>query len=200
MGISVPNGFLNMSLLTPQLIEQCNNGDRKAQSMLYHNLSGILMGICRRYYKNREDCVMHTNTAFMKILRSLKSYKNEGPFEAWCVRIMMNSIIDDFRAEKKRREMISDQGLENVDMDQNTFVQADSVLSAEDLEQLLHKLPEMTKCVFNLFAIDGYSHAEIGSQLNMSEGTSRWHVSEARRMLKGWLMEILPQKGFYNQP
>ena len=89
--------FWMMKELTPELLKGCRNDDRRSQSLLYEMISGVLYGMTRRYYINKEDRIMQVNTAYMKILTSLKKQTPEGSFEAWCRSIMRNCIIDEFR-------------------------------------------------------------------------------------------------------
>lgn len=84
-----------------QLIEQCRKGDRKSQLQLYEHLFGLLMGMAKRYYRNREDCKAQVNAAFLKILNGLQSYTGDGSFEGYCRRIMTNTLIDEWRKQKK---------------------------------------------------------------------------------------------------
>lgn len=183
-----------MKELTPELLEGCRNDDRRSQSLLYEMISGVLYGMSRRYYINKEDRIMQVNTAFMKILTSLKNQTPEGSFEAWCRRIMRNCIIDEFRRNKRHKEMMDYSGLKDKELDPQTFQTAHENVDAEELEAMLLRLPEATRCVFNLFAIEGYSHQEISVQTGMSEGTSRWHVSDARTKLRAWITDAIHQK------
>ncbi|MDZ4822912.1 MAG: RNA polymerase sigma factor [Flavobacteriales bacterium] len=176
------------------LIQQCLRNDRKAQLALYEHLFGLLMGMARRYYRNREDCTMHTNTAFFKMLDNLKNFSGEGSFEGWCKRIMTNTLIDEWRKFKKTSTLMKEENAAIYDLDNATFNEAEKKLGEEEVREMLFHLPEATRYVFNLFALEGYSHNEIATMANISEGTSRWHVSDARRILKGLIMQKLEVK------
>jgi RNA polymerase sigma factor (sigma-70 family) len=186
--------FWMMKELTPELLKGCRNDDRRSQSLLYEMISGVLYGMTRRYYINKEDRIMQVNTAYMKILTSLKKQTPEGSFEAWCRSIMRNCIIDEFRKNKRHREIMDSNELSDQGLDPQTFQAAHENVDADELENMLLRLPEATRCVFNLFAIEGYSHQEISAQTGMSEGTSRWHVSDARSKLRSWITEAIQQK------
>ncbi len=172
--------------IEPQLIDDCAKGKRKAQSELYRRCYGVLMGVCMRYHKQEDQAVAAMNMAFLKILNNLKKKKAHVPFEAWIRRITINTIVDDFRKNRKHRESISyvdfeAQGDPSEMVDVNT---ADLHFDAEALEVIIQLLPPVSREVFNLYAIDGYTHKEISHMLGISVGTSKWHVSAARKKIK----------------
>jgi len=168
------------------LIQNCKSGDRKAQFTLYKTYYNVLMSVCMRYNKNKDDASAILNEGFLKILKNLDKYDPKIPFEAWIKRIMINTIIDAFRKNKKERELVQYTDFEETDtLDINIdYNEADKMFDAEAIERLIQKLPPATQKVFNLFAVDGFSHKEIGKMLNMSVGTSKWHISSARKQLK----------------
>lgn len=154
------------------------------------------MSVCVRYKTNREDAEEMLNIGFLKILNSIEKYQPNVPFEAWIRRIMINTMIDEYRKTKKDKEHIDyadlqDRGFENKHAELNS---ADLDFEATDLKNMLESLPDMSKKVFNLYAIDGYTHKEIADMLNMSIGTSKWHVSFARAELK----KMIEKKAVYN--
>ena len=116
------------------------------------------------------------------------------PFEAWIRRVMINVIIDEFRKDRKVKEL-----MEYRDFSDNTheaigqmdFNKADQQFDAEQLEALIRKLPPVSQKVFNLSAIDGYSHMEISEMLGMSVGTSKWHLSSSRKKLQAMIQELM---------
>lgn len=169
-----------------ELIQGCISKDRKAQFELYKECYSVLLSVCFRYKNNKEDAEEMLNIGFLKILNSMDKYSSNVPFEAWIRRIMINTLIDEFRKSKKERENLEyadlkESGLDNKQSDLNS---ADLQFDAEELEQLLKQLPDMSCKVFNLYAIDGYSHKEIADMLGISVGTSKWHVSFSRAELK----------------
>ena len=175
----------------PKLLDACKKNDRKAHNALYKKCFGYLMAICLRYTSNREDAEGLLNAAFLKIITNLDKYDQKIPFGSWINRITVNTIIDDFRRDKKRRESMSNADFQDVHV--NTvgvdFNKASQELEAEELEAMIKQLPDMSRKVFNLYAIDGYTHKEIGDMLGISDGTSKWHVSFARKSLQGMLKE-----------
>jgi len=177
----VPFGAKNM--IDEKLIARCLKEEPKAQYELYRALYGQMMAICSRYERNRDDALDRMNQGFLKILTNLNKRRSEVPFELWTRRIMINTVIDNHRHEKQRREM------ESLDapLDEGTLTEVNDYLKQMDAEafaQLLARVPDMSRKVFNLFAIDGFGHQEIAAMLGISEGTSKWHVSHARQVLQ----------------
>ena len=165
------------------LIKRIVKQDRKAQLELYRSCFSILMSIAYRYKKNEEDAAALSNDAFFKVLTNIEKYNSNSPFEAWIRRIAINTAIDDYRKNKKREEMFEAEdnfdGLEEV-----TYNEVDDTIEAEELSSMLLELPKATRVVFNLFAVDGYSHKEITEELGIGLETSKWHMKEARKRLK----------------
>lgn len=184
-------------IIEKALIKECLNDNRKAQFKLYKVCYGILMSVCLRYEKNKEDAEEMLNVGFLKIVTNLEKYDNQVPFEAWIRRIMMNTIIDAYRRNKKDREHIEYTDFEepHFEKERLSYNQAQLDFDAEELLEMIRELPETTGKVFNMHVIEGYSHKEIAAQLNMSAGTSKWHVSHARKELKKKIESIVePQQ------
>ena len=181
-----------MLKISNQLIKQVNNQERKAQLELYKICFNDLMSVACRYNKNKADAAILVNNAFLKILTNLNKYKPSKPFQAWIRRITINEAIDDYRKNKKRKELFVEiNNDEHPEIDtQNDF---DEKIEAEELNNMLLKLPKATRTVFNLIAIDGYTHQEIGEQLSISKETSKWHMKEARKRLKKMLISKTEQ-------
>jgi RNA polymerase sigma factor (sigma-70 family) len=173
--------------IQPQLIALCVKQDRKAEYELYRLTYSYLMGICVRYSKDRDTAAETLNMGFLKILKNLSSYRHEVPFKAWIRRVMVNTLIDEYRKNKREKERVTyvEEYYDNSD-----FSDVNEALGRISYKQLLTQinlLPEATKKVFNLYAIDGYSHKEIGEMLLISEGTSKWHLNSARQKLKEYI-------------
>jgi RNA polymerase sigma factor (sigma-70 family) len=168
-----------------ELLKACKSNDRRAQHQLYKLSFHFLMKVCSRYVHNKEDALSYLNNGFLKILTNLDKYKTEIPFESWAKKVMIHSVIDEFRKNKNymQKEVHRDFTLSENDCYIDSS-EADSKLSAEDIYKLIKELPPMTASVFNLYVIDGYNHREIGEMLGISEGTSKWHLSNARVKLK----------------
>ncbi|MDI1353560.1 MAG: RNA polymerase sigma factor [bacterium] len=173
--------------IQPQLIALCIKQDRKAEYELYKLLYSYLMSICMRYSRDKDSASAMLNMGYMKILKNLHTYRPEIPFKAWIRRIMVNTLIDEYRKIKREREKVTyvAEYFETAD-----FSEVNEALGKINYKHLLEQiniLPEATKKVFNLFAIDGYSHKEIGEMLEISEGTSKWHLNAARQKLKEYI-------------
>ncbi len=182
--------------ISKQLLTDCKRKDRKAQFALYKSCFSILMGVCMRYKRNQEDAAALVNEGFLKILNNLDKYNTEIPFEAWIKRIMINTVIDEFRKNRKVQELIEYSDFENEEQyaDQFDYNEADKQFDAEDIEAIIQELPPMSQKVFNLYAIDGYTHKEIGKMLDISDGTSKWHLNSARKKIKELLVKYRSSK------
>ncbi len=170
--------------MVPQsLIDRCLREEPKAQYELYQALYGHMMAICSRYERNKEDALDRMNQGFLKILTHLAKRRLEVPFEAWMRRIMINTVIDAYRNERERKahETLEDPPDAMILTEANGYLQE---MEAEAFAELLRRVPDMSRRVFNLFAIDGFTHAEIATLLGISTGTSKWHVSHARQQLQ----------------
>ena len=179
--------------LDSQLLKDCNRGDRKAQYKLYRLCYPILMGICLRYHKEESEAAAILNEGFLKIITKLTSFKKEVPFEAWIRRIMINTVIDNYRKNRKVKELIeyTDFSEQEYTDDLIDFNEADKQFDLAQLEAMIRRLPSMSQKVFNLYAIDGYTHKEIGELLGISDGTSKWHLSSARKKLTDWMKKSM---------
>jgi RNA polymerase sigma-70 factor (ECF subfamily) len=168
-----------------QLIRGCKEQNRKSQKMLYKAFYGFSMAICLRYAGDRDEAAEVMNQGFFKVFTKIESYDTDRPFKAWLGRIMMNVSIDYYRANLK---MAYAEDLENAEhiYEVNT---ADNNLNYSDLLAMVQKLPQGYRTVFNLFAIDGYSHEEIADMLNINIGTSKSNLFKARQKLKQMIQE-----------
>ena len=175
-----------------QLRKDALRGDRRAQFKLYQQCFQVLMGVCMRYRRSEDEAAAMVNEGFLKIITHLGKYKEGVPFEAWIRRIMINTLIDDFRKNRKVNELIENRDFTDTDNDHGLvdFNLADLNFEASELEAMIRALPPMSQKVFNLFAIDGYGHKEIADMLGISEGTSKWHLSFARKKLRERLAKI----------
>ncbi len=180
-------------MVRESLLSDCIRRDPRAEQELYKTLYPMMMSICSRYERNRQDASARMNDGFLKVLLNLKNRKPEVPFEPWVRRIMINTVIDGYRKDRERKTQ------ERMDVPVETHAAAEvndylRQMEAEAFAELLKRVPEMSRRVFNLFAIDGYSHAEIAEQLGISSGTSKWHVSHARQTLQSAIAEMVGTK------
>ena len=177
------------TMVQESLIADCIRKDPRAEHELYRPLYPLMMGICTRYERNRQDAAARMNEGFLKVLLNLAKRRPEVPFEAWVRRILINTVIDGHRREQERKTM------ENMDapMDAVGGSEVNEYLrhmEADAFAELLRRVPEMSCKVFNLFAMDGYGHKEIAAMLGISEGTSKWHVNHARQLLQRAIAQL----------
>ncbi len=175
----------------PTLIKRCLKKDRKAQNELYRLCYDVLMPTCWRYTNSKDQAVEYFNTGFLKIIFNLKKYKKKYPFELWLRRVLINSIIDEYRKTKHYRENIEVTEREKLNRVAVTEIKVSDV--QDDMIDLIKSkirlLPPVTSKVFNLYAIDGYKHNEIANLLKISEGTSQWHYSIAKKRIREMISE-----------
>lgn len=174
-----------------QLLDGCIRGERKAQYSLYKQCYGILMAVCFRYERNKEDAEFLLNKAFLKILNNLESYSPSVPFEAWIRRITINTAIDEYRKNQRSKVDYVEEPMQLASLTEMDYNEADKHFDAEELLALVQKLPPVSQKVFNLYIIDGYNHKEIAEKLGMSEGTSKWHLSSARKKLQEMMRKLI---------
>ncbi len=174
-----------------ELIVACKQGDRKAQYMLYKKYYAFLMGICLRYKSDTPSAEAALNYGFFKIMTNLDKYSVNTPFMSWMNRIMVNTLIDEYRKEKRNKEVFDSESniMQISDFTSSDLNEAELNYDAEELLLMIKSLPEVTQNVFNLFAIDGYRHKEISDILGIKVGTSRWHLSSARKLLKDMILK-----------
>lgn len=175
--------------VTEAILKGCRENDRKAQYELYRACYPMLMSICSRYHQNELDSRAILNEGFLKIVLNLGKYSPEVPFNFWIRRIMINTIIDHFRKEKQYHENMVHAEHSHLQVVSGQDVSLRDSYDAEALLAMVRRLPPVTGRVFNMFAIDGYSHFEVAKLLGIAEGTSKWHVAEARKKLSIMLKE-----------
>jgi RNA polymerase sigma-70 factor (ECF subfamily) len=163
------------------LVIECVKGDSRAQRMLFERFSKKMLGVCMRYAKSTEQAEDVLQDGFIKVFSKLYDFKHDGSLEGWIRRIMVNTSLDQIRKENKLLGNIS---LDNVDykLQNNAFVLEN--LAAKDLMKMIQSMPVGYKVVFNMFAIEGYSHKEISEYLGISENTSKSQYSRARAYLR----------------
>lgn len=164
-----------------QLIEGCRSGERRAQKELYDRYSRKMMGVCLRYVNDRETARDLLQDGFVKVFTNIDSYAGAGSFEGWIRRVFVNCALEHLRRSDVLREASElDTVAELIQPDTSAIAD----LSATELMQLVQELPAGFRTVFNLFAIEGYSHKEIGEMLNITESTSRSQFLRARQLLQ----------------
>lgn len=162
------------------LINGCRRRDNNAQRKLYDLYSPKMYALCHRYVRNPAEAEDILVTAFMKVFEKISQFKGEGSFEGWIRRIVVNEALT---ALRKNRNMALETDIEAADWDPHAMDLVDQ-LEVQDLVDMIATLPPGYRVVFNMYAIDGYSHKEIADQLGISENTSKSQLSRARAHLR----------------
>jgi RNA polymerase sigma factor (sigma-70 family) len=163
-----------------EIISQCKKGSLKYQELLYKQFYGYAMGISLRYSLQRDDALEVVNDAFIKVFKAIENYDADKPFKAWLRSVIVNTAIDRRRKELKFQL--------NVELENATPVISNANiienLSAADILNMMKQLPVMQQTIFNMYEIDGYSHDEIASLLNIPVSSSRVYLSRAKEKLR----------------
>ena len=166
------------------LIQGCTRNDRRMQEVLYKQYCSSMFALCRSYAKNDEDATEILQDGFLKIFQQISRYQSgKASVYTWMRTIMIRTAIDFLRKQNKAQVAI--EWKEQYD----PVIDAEALqrVSAQQILYLLQQLPETTRAVFNLYVTEGYNHREIGELLKISDGTSKWHLSEARKYLTSTL-------------
>lgn len=175
------------------LINECNNGDRKSQQILYQAFYGKMLAVCMRYTGDRDEAKDILHDGFLKVFRKLDSFKNEGSLEGWVRRIMVNSSIDYVRRKREILYAVGDdytleKALHEAEKnDSELFLKA----KAEIVFNLIQKLTPAYRTVFNLYVIENYTHKEIAEQLDINIGTSKSNLAKAKMKLREFYNEYI---------
>ncbi|PSK90072.1 RNA polymerase sigma factor [Taibaiella chishuiensis] len=180
--MSVALAYNNVSVKTDELqelIEGCIRNERSAQAKIYHLFYPRMMSMVKRYFPEQVNAEEILNNGFLRAFQKMSTFSFKGSFEGWLRRIIFHAIADYASSNIKYKQSI-------VLAEKDEFVHKDHAnqLYYNDLLKLIQELPEATRVVFNMFVLDDMPHKHIAKTLGISEGTSKWHVSEARRMLK----------------
>ena len=163
-----------------EIIEACVKGDRHAQRSLYEIFSKKMFVVCLRYTKSQQEAEDILQDSFIKVFKNLKGYRGDSRLDYWIKRIVVNTALN---SQRKKLYMYPMVDIEDVksDFDLNKTLAA---FGLEELLNMIKELPTGCQTVFNMFAIEGFSHKEIAEMLEVSEGTSKSQFSRARKLLK----------------
>lgn len=172
------------------IITGCIEKKRSAQELLYKKYYGKMMGLCLRYFKNKDDAKEALNTGFLKVFQNIHVFDKDKNLDAWIYTVIQRSALDLVRKQVK---------IKNIETDiseQSAFVEPEILqdLYVQDLMLLLNQLPDISRLVFTLYAIENFKHHEIAKELSISEGTSKWHVNNARKLLKELILKLNAKK------
>lgn len=165
-----------------EMIKLCAQNDRKSQEYIYRSFFSSMYHMCLKYTRDEDELTSIINDGFLKAFKKIDQFQFTGSFEGWLRRVVFSTLADYFR--KKNRGLAF---LEIQESGNGSDAEALNKLYFEDLVSYLHVLPEMTKKVFIKYHLEGYAHNEIATDLSISEGTSKWHVYQARQILKDHL-------------
>jgi RNA polymerase sigma factor (sigma-70 family) len=173
--------FLEQKFTLADLVTRCRANERKAQELLYKQFAAKMLGVCSRYATDRMEAEDMLQNGFIKVFGKIADYRGDGPFEGWMRRIMVHSSIEYYRKNHKMMQLVDLDEAGNA-MADNPLVTAN--LGAQDLMLLIQQLSPGYRIVFNLYAIEGYSHKEIAAITGITEGASKSQLSRARGILK----------------
>lgn len=176
--------LLHLKTSEKKLVEQCRKGKTSAQRQLYQQFSAQMFGVCRRYVKTREDAEEVLSNGFVKVFKNLDRFRGEGALGAWIRSIMVREALNYIRYQKNIYDEVDEERQAEFGMDSTQ-----EQYNEEHLLQMITELPVGYQTVFNLYAIEGYNHREIGEMLEISENTSKSQLSKARKLLQQKLGE-----------
>ncbi|MFT5156759.1 MAG: RNA polymerase sigma factor (sigma-70 family) [Bacteroidia bacterium] len=174
------------------IIAACIDNDQNAQSILFEKYAGKMLMICARYCLNIDDAKDALHEGFIKVFRLLGKFKGNSTLETWITRLMINTSIDHFKKNVKFVHFDNDDDIHSLSDSDETYeleLDEEEEIKMADLLKIVNELPDGYRIVFNLYAIEGYTHKEIANQLGISEGTSKSQLARARALLKKMLKQ-----------
>jgi RNA polymerase sigma factor (sigma-70 family) len=176
--------FIEYMLGEQELIDGCRKGDRSFQRALYDRFSRKMLVVCLRYSKSSAEAEDILQEAFVKVFQGIKDFRQESKLETWITRIMVNTALN---AQRKKLYLFPMVDVEDTNLTEEEV--SVTGMNVQDLLDMIQSLPQGCQVVFNMFAIEGYSHKEIADLLGISEGTSKSQYARARSLLQNKLMK-----------
>jgi RNA polymerase sigma factor (sigma-70 family) len=176
--------FIEYMLGEQELIDGCRKGDRSFQRALYDRFSRKMLVVCMRYSKSSAEAEDILQEAFVKVFQGIKDFRQESKLETWITRIMVNTALN---AQRKKLYLFPMVDVEDTNL--TTEEVSITGMNVQDLLEMIQSPPQGCQVVFNMFAIEGYSHKEIADMLGISEGTSKSQYARARSLLQNKLMK-----------
>ena len=170
--------FLNIN--TAILIQGCKQNDVLCQEQLYKLFYPDMIKICYRYANDMDGAGIIYNNAMLRIFKGIGNYNEEGKLTGWIKTIIVNCCIDFCKSKSVFNNATNIISETDITILPDVFDR----LSGKDIQQLIAQLPKATGNVFNLYIYEGFTHKQIGEQLGISDSTSKWHISEAKKLLK----------------
>jgi RNA polymerase sigma-70 factor (ECF subfamily) len=162
------------------IIEGCLKGDRKSQETLYKMFSNRMFGLCLQYANNHDDACDILQEGFIKVFRKMDQFSGKGSFEGWVRRIMINTALERYRSQLHLYPLTESMTTKH----EAVYEEVLGRMSAADLLKFVQELPPRYRMVFNMYAIEGYSHKEIAEMMEITVGTSKSNLSRARDILQ----------------
>ena len=175
--------------ISSQVIKGCKKGKKEAVKALYEDCSGWMLGVAIRYVSDRNEAMSIVNIAILAAVENIKKFdtSKEEKIEAWLKTILVRKVIDSKRSNSKA----ADENLDEQAVGGGMAISLNAEgTNQQDLLKMISLLPDRSRMVFNLFAIEGYKHVEISGMMGISEGTSKWHLAEARKKLQEMLLKL----------
>lgn len=186
----IVNTGSNQNISEPDLIRGCLSGDNRMQEELYNRFASKMYAVCLRYSNNTDDAQDLLQEGFIKIFKNLDRFRAEGSFEGWIRRVFVNTSIEHYR---RKVNLFSTSEREEA-LVKDSSVSALDKLAEKDIINLVQDLSPGYRTVFNMYAIEGFSHKEIGGILGISEGTSKSQLARAKGILQKKVQEFLDEK------
>ena len=204
--ISLMPDLQSKAISEQELVRGCSERSAKHYHLLFDRYYGKMFNVCRRYAKNHEEAQDMVQEGFIRVYKNILQYKGEGSFEGWMRRVMVTTCINYYHKyhNKEMVEFIDNIHLAAVAEDTENHVgfainDAKNNYDAERLLKLIQNLPPGYRMVFNLHAIEGYSHTEIAEKLHITESTSRSNLAKARQKLKQMILSPFAQKVYKHE-
>jgi RNA polymerase sigma factor (sigma-70 family) len=176
-----------------QMLAGCLQNDAASQDSLYSRFSPRMLGVCYRFAKNREDAEDMLQEGFIKVFSQIHQYRSEGALEGWIRRIMVHTCINALKKNKKFSDCVDIAYAGHIGIREESIP---SIMQAKEVVECIRSLPLGYRTVLNLYAIEGFSHKEIGNMLDIEESTSRSQYTRAKSMLE----DILIKKKILQRP
>jgi RNA polymerase sigma factor (sigma-70 family) len=170
------------------LVRGCRENNRKSQEMLYRRYAKPMYNLCLVYETDRDVAKDILQEAFIKIFRNIASFDNNGSLKCWMKKIITNTAIDNYRKKNHEVQFIP---IENIVHPSSNEESVTSILNTKDIISQVKRLPDGARMIFQLHAIEGYTHKEIADLLNISEGTSKSQINRAKQLLQQWIGSLI---------
>jgi RNA polymerase sigma-70 factor (ECF subfamily) len=193
--LKLPAVFLTVEffLMVPdqEILEGCKSGERNAYSLLYNKYASTMLGICMRYCKRKDEAEDVMHEGFIKVFSNIAKFREEGSFEGWIKRIMINTSLSHYHANLKHYFQTNVNDLEDMlSVDHDDDGVYNNAPSRTQLLDLIQELPDGYRFVFNMYVFEDFSHKQIAAELGISVNTSKSQLAKARRQLRKKLQRI----------